>query len=326
MVVAVAVLCLPHMAFAQVASIAATSTATVTPIDPYNPADVELRVRDYFKDVPSMAAIAKCESSFRQYGDDGHVLFDPSYSMIGVFQISAAHLPESIGLGMDIMTLDGNLAYARRLYTQGGIDPWMDSFGCWGNVVKTANQSSLPGMVLGTSTQATSGAAPVSPAPAPAITAIPSVMSLSLGMTNSSILALQQMLNKLGFAVAASGAGSLGQETTRFGSLTRDAVRRFQCAKLSICSGNESTTGYGMVDDRTYQALQAAMQALSPVAVTTPAPTPAAPSYTLTAASNTSVSSASSDKAAQIAQVQSQIVNLTNQLDQLNKQLNTLTK
>jgi peptidoglycan hydrolase-like protein with peptidoglycan-binding domain len=262
-----------------------------------------------------MPAIAKCESGFRQFDYDGSVLFDPSYSMIGVFQISSAHLPESIGLGMDIMTLDGNLAYARRLYTLNGIDPWMDSFGCWGSLVKGANQ----GSVLGTSTTQTS-ATPQTTTPTPATPApVSTPIGLSLGMTSASILSLQQMLNKAGFVVAASGPGSPGQETNKFGSLTRDAVRRFQCAKGITCSGDESSTGYGLFDARTSQALTLALNPTPTTAQTTPttpqSPTTSDPSQTT-----------SMDKATQIAQVESQITALTNQLDTLNKRLNELTK
>ena len=288
----------PYKVFAQTA-----------PLDPHNPADVETAVKNYFADIPAMPAIAKCESSFRQFDYDGSVLFDPSYSMIGVFQVSAAHLPESIGLGMDIMTLNGNMAYAKRLYMQNGIDPWMDSFGCWGSQV---NQK--PPLVLGTSTVASP--APTSlPTPTAASVNSGGSSGLALGMTGASVLALQQLLNKVGFVIAASGAGSPGNETNRFGSLTRNAVRRFQCAKSIVCSGDESTTGYGMVDDRTYQALLAA----SGVA---PAPINSAVGQL---PPNTTGGTAM-DKAAQIAQVESQISALVQQLDTLNKRLGELTR
>ncbi len=243
--------------------------------------NVEAQVRQYFTDVPSMIEIARCESGFRQYGPDGLVLFDPSYTMIGVFQISAAHLPEAYTLGKDVMTPEGNLAYARYLYETNGIDPWMSSFSCWGNAVKSLLAGS------------TSTSTPASP----------STLSLSLGMSSGSVVAIQQMLNKAGFTVAASGPGSVGNETTMFGSLTRAAVRRFQCAQNITCSGDESTTGYGLVNDRTYQALAAAANG-----------TPSTP------ANN------SADKAAEIAKVQAQITSLTNELGALQTRLKELTQ
>ncbi len=57
------------------------------------------------------------------------------------------------------------------------------------------------------------------------------------------VLSLQQRLNKLGFLVATSGAGSPGQETTYFGPGTRAALIKFQtshAADLGITQG----TGY----------------------------------------------------------------------------------
>jgi hypothetical protein len=237
--------------------------------------DVESSVRSYFADAPTMAAIAKCESGFRQFDGDGSVLFDPSYSMVGVFQISTAHLPESLSEGMDIMTLQGNMAYARYLYDQDGTDPWLDSMSCWlpasGSATTTIN-----------STTSTTSTNPVTPAP---------TNSLSLGIVSSAVVALQQMLNHKGFAVASAGPGSPGQETNIFGSLTRAAVQRFQCAMNIVCSGDEPTTGFGMVTAATYAAL-----------------------------------TASSDKAAEIAQVKSQMASLQSQLDALSKRLNDLQK
>ena len=40
-----------------------------------------------------------------------------------------------------------------------------------------------------------------------------------------------------------------------FGRLTRDNVRRFQCEKMSICSGDEASTGYGVVGRKTRAAI-----------------------------------------------------------------------
>ena len=254
-------------------------------LDPHNPADVERHVRSSFADIPSMAAIAKCESGFRQF-DDGSVLFDPSYSMIGVFQISSAHLPESIERGEDILTLDGNLSYARHLYELHGIDPWMSSFGCWGSIVKAGSSTA------NTPSQ-TSEATPAA-----------STLGLSFGMTSSAVLRLQERLNQAGFVVASTGMGSPGQETTKFGSLTRDALRRFQCAKGIVCSGDESTSGYGMYDNRTEATLEALTSG-------TPTPAPTA---------------SSSSTAAQRAQVESQIAALVSQLDVLNQRLTELSK
>ncbi|MES2623393.1 MAG: fibronectin type III domain-containing protein [Patescibacteria group bacterium] len=51
---------------------------------------------------------------------------------------------------------------------------------------------------------------------------------LKLGVKGNDVLALQQFLNRQGFTVAKSGAGSKGKETTLFGPATKNALIRFQ--------------------------------------------------------------------------------------------------
>lgn len=53
---------------------------------------------------------------------------------------------------------------------------------------------------------------------------------LQLGMTHKDVKVLQQTLNKLGFTVSQSGAGSSGNETEFFGKLTLEALKKFQKA------------------------------------------------------------------------------------------------
>jgi len=54
---------------------------------------------------------------------------------------------------------------------------------------------------------------------------------LTLGSTGSDVQALQVILNANGFQVAASGAGSPGNESTYFGALTQSALGKWQAAK-----------------------------------------------------------------------------------------------
>ncbi|MBI5457031.1 peptidoglycan-binding protein [Candidatus Kaiserbacteria bacterium] len=57
------------------------------------------------------------------------------------------------------------------------------------------------------------------------------VRDLQVGSTGDDVKALQVWLNANGYQVAASGAGSPGNETTMFGGATRAALIKFQKAK-----------------------------------------------------------------------------------------------
>ncbi len=54
--------------------------------------------------------------------------------------------------------------------------------------------------------------------------------NLSLGAVGSEVKMLQQFLNTNGFMVTASGPGSSGNETTRFGSATKSALAKYQAS------------------------------------------------------------------------------------------------
>jgi peptidoglycan hydrolase-like protein with peptidoglycan-binding domain len=63
--------------------------------------------------------------------------------------------------------------------------------------------------------------------------------NLTIGMAGDDVKALQVWLNAHGYAVASSGSGSSGNETTTFGGLTRAALAKFQAkAGISPASGN----------------------------------------------------------------------------------------
>lgn len=94
---------------------------------------VDEYVREYFKDVPVLAEIAKCESQMRQFDKNGNVIKNPNSSAIGIMQImSSIHSDPADKLGIDIYTVEGNLAYARYLYDEKGTQPWNASKACWG--------------------------------------------------------------------------------------------------------------------------------------------------------------------------------------------------
>lgn len=98
---------------------------------------VEEYVRNYFSDIPVMIEIAKCESRFRQLDKDGNVLRGVENSLDrGVMQINEYyHEEDSLKLGYEILTLEGNTAYARTLFEKYGVKPWMSSAKCWGKTV-----------------------------------------------------------------------------------------------------------------------------------------------------------------------------------------------
>ena len=70
----------------------------------------------------------------------------------------------------------------------------------------------------------------ITPAFAQATPAFNFTRNLTVGSTGEDVRALQQFLNARGFAVATVGAGSPGNETTRFGPRTQAALARFQVA------------------------------------------------------------------------------------------------
>jgi hypothetical protein len=111
-----------------------------------NSAEVEKQVRSYFKEVPAMVEIARCESKFRQYNDSGTVLRGGAGAgMVGVFQFyESIHAPAAKALGQDLTKLDGNLAYARHVYDTQGTTPWNSSRDCWQTTAyRTAAASTL---------------------------------------------------------------------------------------------------------------------------------------------------------------------------------------
>ena len=95
---------------------------------------VEEYVRQYFADTPVLIEVARCESRFRQYDEKGAVLRgEVMHDDIGIMQINDHfHGDASETLGNDILTIEGNLAYAKYLYGKEGTTPWNSSKPCWG--------------------------------------------------------------------------------------------------------------------------------------------------------------------------------------------------
>jgi len=120
---------------ASFGGVAFNSSAAPEAIENRVPAmTAEEYVRNYFSDIPIMVEIARCESRFRQYDSDGDVLRgEKNTSDRGVMQINEYfHNENSDKLGYDILTLEGNTAYARYLFEKYGVRPWISSSRCWG--------------------------------------------------------------------------------------------------------------------------------------------------------------------------------------------------
>lgn len=81
-----------------------------------------------------LIAVARCESGYRQFNADGTLLRGKQNPQdVGVLQVNEKyHLAESIRLGYDIHTLEGNIRYGEYLYNHQGLTPWNWSRPCWG--------------------------------------------------------------------------------------------------------------------------------------------------------------------------------------------------
>lgn len=101
---------------------------------PVSAQDTERVVRNYFTDIPIMAEVARCESTFRHTLTDGSVLKGRvDQADTGVMQINKRyHLASADRLGLDLHDIYDNMAYARHLYETQGLQPWSASRPCWG--------------------------------------------------------------------------------------------------------------------------------------------------------------------------------------------------
>ena len=98
-----------------------------------DPENVKRFVTDYFSDIPQLVKVAECESHFRQFGKNGKVQRgERNHYDVGVMQVNELyHAEDAIEMGLDIYTLDGNVAFARHLYEKFGNKPWKSSSKCW---------------------------------------------------------------------------------------------------------------------------------------------------------------------------------------------------
>lgn len=85
-------------------------------------------INKVFPDAPIMIKVAKCESSLKPSA------YNPTNSSHdkGIFQISEKYHGERIKeLGLDMYGVIDNLHFARLLYNEQGLKPWIWSKPCW---------------------------------------------------------------------------------------------------------------------------------------------------------------------------------------------------
>lgn len=104
-----------------------------------DPKEMEKYLRRIFADDPILVDIARCESNFKQFDKDGNVIHGiANKADVGVMQINKKYHAETAEkLGLDLYTVNGNVAYAKYLYDEQGSQPWSASQKCWsiGNAV-----------------------------------------------------------------------------------------------------------------------------------------------------------------------------------------------
>lgn len=95
--------------------------------------DTCLAVAAAFPDAPGMVDVARCESTLMQFEPDGVTpRWGRKSSDVGAFQINIVHWADAHKRGIDLGTLEGNIAYARLLYGWNGYGDWYMSRDCHG--------------------------------------------------------------------------------------------------------------------------------------------------------------------------------------------------
>jgi hypothetical protein len=116
-----------------------TTSSTEEIFTTNDPKVMEMYLRREYAADPILVDIARCESNFRQFDKDGNIIHGiANKADVGVMQINEKyHALMAAKLGLDLHTVEGNVAYARHLYYEQGSKPWSASEKCWsvGNTV-----------------------------------------------------------------------------------------------------------------------------------------------------------------------------------------------
>lgn len=96
--------------------------------------ELEAYLREEYADTPILVEVARCESTFRHFGSDGETVIRGKVNKddIGVMQINEHyHGDTAEKMGLDLHSVEGNVAYAKYLYGKYGTKPWNASSACW---------------------------------------------------------------------------------------------------------------------------------------------------------------------------------------------------
>ncbi len=107
--------------------------------------EIEQKAKEFFKDDPILVEIARCESQFRQFDENGNILKGKvNKGDLGVMQINKYyHAEKAESLGYNLKTVDGNMAYAKYLYDHEGVQPWMSSSPCWKEALNKTDKNQV---------------------------------------------------------------------------------------------------------------------------------------------------------------------------------------
>ena len=94
---------------------------------------MEAYLRKEYADTPILVEVARCESEFRQFDKDGKIVHGRANPAdVGVMQINEFyHADTARAMGLNLHTVEGNVAFAKYLYGKYGSSPWSASQPCW---------------------------------------------------------------------------------------------------------------------------------------------------------------------------------------------------
>lgn len=98
--------------------------------------EIEAIKRVFGDDSDAMYQVALCESGASQFTASGSVVRNPKTPDVGAFQVNVEYHGEAAKrLGLDLYSVDGNVAYAKVLFDRNGLRDWSASKHCWSDKI-----------------------------------------------------------------------------------------------------------------------------------------------------------------------------------------------